>query len=171
MAHTLLIRRHSIPPRARTIGLDRMLPGAGGYASKKIQPIGAAIARKFSCYLSDPPTHRIIGCRLGFQKRTSRDGGSDRLIDAVIAWGDVRTTVLSTSPGTSTPAGADQCASGAHVHSKTFPDTRTSRTGFSHPCPNRICPTRNCISLVVGSSCLRLVPQPVHSAKPTIQSE
>jgi probable F420-dependent oxidoreductase len=53
-----------------------------------------AIARKFLAIYLTLPNYTNNWLRLGFQEADIQDGGSDRLVDAVIAWGDLK-TVLS----------------------------------------------------------------------------
>lgn len=52
-------------------------------------PVRARDLARRACrfYLSLPPYHEAWG-RLGFEPRDWADGGSDRLIDAICAWGD-----------------------------------------------------------------------------------
>src|SRR5258708_14989415 len=49
-----------------------------------------AIARKFLAIYLGLPNYTNNWLRLGFQEADIKDGGSDRLIDAVIAWGDLK---------------------------------------------------------------------------------
>lgn len=53
-----------------------------------------AIARKFLAIYLTLPNYTNNFLRLGFQEADFSNGGSDRLIDAVVAWGDLK-TVLS----------------------------------------------------------------------------
>jgi probable F420-dependent oxidoreductase len=50
-----------------------------------------AIARKFLAIYLTLPNYTNNWLRLGFQEADIKDGGSDRLIDSVIAWGDLKT--------------------------------------------------------------------------------
>jgi probable F420-dependent oxidoreductase len=52
-----------------------------------------AIARKFLQIYLGLPNYTNNFLRLGFQEGDFSNGGSDRLIDAVIAWGDLKTVV------------------------------------------------------------------------------
>jgi probable F420-dependent oxidoreductase len=48
-----------------------------------------AIGRKFLKFYLSLPNYTNNFVRLGFEERDFKDGGSDRLIDSVIAWGDL----------------------------------------------------------------------------------
>ena len=49
-----------------------------------------AIARKFLAIYLTLPNYTNNWLRLGFEEADFSNGGSDRLIDAVIAWGDLK---------------------------------------------------------------------------------
>src|SRR5262249_6845678 len=53
-----------------------------------------AIARKFLAVYLSLPNYANNFLRLGFSEADFANGGSDKLIDAVVAWGDLK-TVLS----------------------------------------------------------------------------
>ena len=55
--------------------------------------IARAIARKFLAIYLGLPNYTNNWLRLGFQESDISNGGSDRLIDAVIAWGDLKTVM------------------------------------------------------------------------------
>jgi probable F420-dependent oxidoreductase len=52
-----------------------------------------AIARKFLAIYLTLPNYTNNFLRLGFQEADFANGGSDKLIDAVIAWGDLKTVL------------------------------------------------------------------------------
>jgi probable F420-dependent oxidoreductase len=52
-----------------------------------------AIARKFLAIYLTLPNYTNNWLRLGFEEADFSNGGSDRLIDAVIAWGDLKTVM------------------------------------------------------------------------------
>ena len=52
-----------------------------------------AIARKFLAIYLTLPNYTNKWLRLGFEEADFSNGGSDRLIDAVIAWGDLKTVM------------------------------------------------------------------------------
>src|SRR6202165_4620860 len=52
-----------------------------------------AIARKFLAIYLGLPNYTNNWLRLGFQESDFSNGGSEKLIDAVIAWGDLKTVV------------------------------------------------------------------------------
>jgi len=52
-----------------------------------------AIARKFLAIYLGLPNYTNNWLRLGFQESDISNGGSDSLIDAVIAWGDLKTVM------------------------------------------------------------------------------
>jgi probable F420-dependent oxidoreductase len=52
-----------------------------------------AIARKFLAIYLTLPNYTNNWLRLGFEEADIKDGGSDRLVDAVIAWGDLKTVL------------------------------------------------------------------------------
>jgi probable F420-dependent oxidoreductase len=79
-----------------------------------------AIARKFLEIYLGLPNYTNNWLRLGFQETDLANGGSDRLIDAVVPWGDLK-TVLSRIEEHHT-AGADHvCIQVLTDDSKTFP--------------------------------------------------
>jgi probable F420-dependent oxidoreductase len=79
-----------------------------------------AIARKFLEIYLGLPNYTNNWLRLGFQEADLANGGSDRLIDAVIAWGDLKTVVGRVQEHLS--AGADHvCIQVLTDDSKTFP--------------------------------------------------
>jgi probable F420-dependent oxidoreductase len=60
---------------------------------EKDPPKARAIARKFLEIYLGLPNYTNNFLRLGFQEGDFSNGGSDKLIDAVIAWGDLKTVV------------------------------------------------------------------------------
>jgi probable F420-dependent oxidoreductase len=79
-----------------------------------------AIARKFLAIYLTLPNYTNNWLRLGFQEADIKDGGSDRLIDAVIAWGDLKTVLDRIREHHA--AGADHvCIQVLTDDSKTFP--------------------------------------------------
>ncbi len=79
-----------------------------------------AIARKFLAIYLTLPNYTNNFLRLGFQEADFSNGGSDRLIDAVIAWGDLKTVLSRIREHHS--AGADHvCIQVLTDDSKTFP--------------------------------------------------
>jgi len=87
MAHILIIRRRSIPPRrANCLALDPYLCPEQAVVLEKDPAKARAIARKFLAIYLTLPNYTNNWLRLGFQEADIKDGGSDRLVDAVIAW-------------------------------------------------------------------------------------
>jgi probable F420-dependent oxidoreductase len=79
-----------------------------------------AIARKFLAIYLTLPNYTNNWLRLGFQEADIKDGGSDKLIDAVIAWGDLKTVLNRVQEHHA--AGADHvCIQVLTNDSKTFP--------------------------------------------------
>jgi probable F420-dependent oxidoreductase len=79
-----------------------------------------AIARKFLEIYLGLPNYTNNWLRLGFQEADLTNGGSDKLIDAVIAWGDLKTVVSRLQEHRS--AGADHvCIQVLTDDSKAFP--------------------------------------------------
>jgi probable F420-dependent oxidoreductase len=79
-----------------------------------------AIARKFLEIYLGLPNYTNNWLRLGFLESDLSNGGSDRLIDAVIAWGDLKTVLSRIQEHHS--AGADHvCIQMLTDDSKTFP--------------------------------------------------
>jgi probable F420-dependent oxidoreductase len=79
-----------------------------------------AIARKFLAIYLGLPNYTNNWLRLGFQENDISNGGSDRLIDAVIAWGDLKTVMGRIREHHA--AGADHvCIQVLTDDSKTFP--------------------------------------------------
>ena len=79
-----------------------------------------AIARKFLAIYLGLPNYTNNFLRLGFQESDISGGGSDKLIDAVVAWGDLKTTLNRIREHHS--AGADHvCIQVLTDDSKTFP--------------------------------------------------
>lgn len=79
-----------------------------------------AIARKFLAIYLGLPNYTNNWLRLGFQESDFSNGGSEKLIDAVIAWGDLRTVVNRIREHHS--AGADHvCIQVLTADPKTFP--------------------------------------------------
>lgn len=79
-----------------------------------------AIARKFLGIYLGLPNYTNNFLRLGFQESDISGGGSDKLIDAVVAWGDLKTTLNRIREHHS--AGADHvCIQVLTDESKTFP--------------------------------------------------
>ena len=79
-----------------------------------------AIARKFLAIYLTLPNYTNNWLRLGFQEADIKDGGSDKLIDAVIAWGDLKTVLNRIQEHHA--AGADHvCIQVLTNDSKTFP--------------------------------------------------
>ena len=79
-----------------------------------------AIARKFLAIYLGLPNYTNNWLRLGFQESDFSNGGSDKLIDAVIAWGDLKTVVNRIREHHS--AGADHvCIQVLTADPKTFP--------------------------------------------------
>jgi len=78
------------------------------------------IARKFLAIYLGLPNYTNSWLRLGFQESDLSGGGSDRLIDAVIAWGDLKTVLNRIRDHHA--AGADHvCIQVLTDDSKTFP--------------------------------------------------
>jgi probable F420-dependent oxidoreductase len=81
---------------------------------------GRDIARKFLAIYLGLPNYTNNWLRLGFHESDFNNGGSDELIDAVIAWGDLKTVVNRIREHHS--AGADHvCVQLLTEDSKTFP--------------------------------------------------
>jgi probable F420-dependent oxidoreductase len=79
-----------------------------------------AIARKFLAIYLGLPNYTNNWLRLGFQEADFSDGGSDKLIDAMIAWGDLKSVVNRIREHHS--AGADHvCIQVLSDDPKTFP--------------------------------------------------
>lgn len=79
-----------------------------------------AIARKFLAIYLTLPNYTNNWLRLGFQEADIKEGGSDKLIDAVIAWGDVKTVLNRVQEHRA--AGADHvCIQVLTDDSNTFP--------------------------------------------------
>jgi probable F420-dependent oxidoreductase len=79
-----------------------------------------AIARKFLAIYLGLPNYTNNFLRLGFQESDISGGGSDKLIDAVVAWGDLKTALNRIQEHHS--AGADHvCIQVLTDESKTFP--------------------------------------------------
>jgi probable F420-dependent oxidoreductase len=79
-----------------------------------------AIARKFLAIYLTLPNYTNNWLRLGFQEADVKDGGSDKLIDAVIAWGDLKTVLNRIQEHHA--AGADHvCIQVLTDDAKTFP--------------------------------------------------
>jgi probable F420-dependent oxidoreductase len=79
-----------------------------------------AIARKFLAIYLGLPNYTNNFLRVGFQESDISGGGSDKLIDAVVAWGDLKTTLNRIQEHHS--AGADHvCIQVLTDESKTFP--------------------------------------------------
>jgi probable F420-dependent oxidoreductase len=79
-----------------------------------------AIARKFLAIYLGLPNYTNNFLRLGFQESDISGGGSDKLIDAVVAWGDLKTALDRIREHHS--AGADHvCIQVLTDESKTFP--------------------------------------------------
>jgi probable F420-dependent oxidoreductase len=79
-----------------------------------------AIARKFLAIYLTLPNYTNNFLRLGFQEADLANGGSDKLIDAIIAWGDLKTVLNRIQEHHS--AGADHvCLQVLTEDPKTFP--------------------------------------------------
>ena len=79
-----------------------------------------AIARKYLAIYLGLPNYTSNWLRLGFQESDFSNGGSDKLIDAVIAWGELKTVVNRIREHHS--AGADHvCIQVLTADPKTFP--------------------------------------------------
>lgn len=79
-----------------------------------------AIARKFLAIYLTLPNYTNNFLRLGFQEADFANGGSDKLIDAIIAWGDLKTVLNRIQEHHS--AGADHvCLQVLTEDPKTFP--------------------------------------------------
>jgi probable F420-dependent oxidoreductase len=79
-----------------------------------------AIARKFLAIYLTLPNYTNNFLRLGFQEADLTNGGSDKLIDAIIAWGDLKTVLNRIQEHHS--AGADHvCLQVLTEDPKTFP--------------------------------------------------
>jgi len=79
-----------------------------------------AIARKFVAIYLTLPNYTNNWLRLGFEEADFSNGGSDRLIDAVFAWGDLKTVMNRIHEHHS--AGADHvCLQVLTADSKTLP--------------------------------------------------
>jgi probable F420-dependent oxidoreductase len=79
-----------------------------------------AIARKFLAIYLGLPNYTNNWLRLGFQESDISNGGSDKLIDAVIAWGDLKTVLNRIQQHHA--AGADHvCIQVLTDDSETFP--------------------------------------------------
>jgi len=73
------------------IGPDKLLPVAVRCVIDSDPVRARALARR-ACgfYLAQPPYHKVWSS-VGFDENDWKDGGSDRLIDAICAWGDAAT--------------------------------------------------------------------------------
>jgi hypothetical protein len=105
----------------------------------EINPAKArAIARKFLAIYLTLPNYTNNFLRLGFNEADFANGGSDRLIDAVIAWGDARTVLSRIDEHRS--AGADHvCIQVLTENKQEYPlrespncDGSSTRLGFAH---------------------------------------
>ena len=105
----------------------RELLGRGPYLSpeqavvlEKDPAKARAIARKFLAIYLTLPNYTNNWLRLGFQEADIKNGGSDKLIDAVIAWGDLKTVLNRIQEHHA--AGADHvCIQVLTDDAKTFP--------------------------------------------------
>jgi probable F420-dependent oxidoreductase len=105
----------------------RKLLGAGSYLCpeqavvlEKDPAKARAIARKFLAIYLTLPNYTNNFLRLGFQESDFGNGGSDKLIDALIAWGDLKAVTNRIHEHHS--AGADHvCIQVLTDDSKTFP--------------------------------------------------
>jgi len=105
----------------------RALLGPGPYLCPEqavvleTDPVKAhAIARKFLAIYLTLPNYTNNWLRLGFQESDFSNGGSDKLIDAVVAWGDLKSVLSRIREHHS--AGADHvCVQVLTDDPKTFP--------------------------------------------------
>ena len=73
------------------IGPRKLLPGAGRCVLDPNPESARDLARRACAfYISRPPYHKVWAS-VGFNESDWKDGGSDRLIDAICAWGDAET--------------------------------------------------------------------------------
>jgi probable F420-dependent oxidoreductase len=81
--------KHTAEARA-LMGPDPYLCPEQGVVFQKDPAKARAIARKFLAIYLTLPNYTNNWLRLGFEEADFSNGGSDRLIDAVIAWGDLK---------------------------------------------------------------------------------
>jgi probable F420-dependent oxidoreductase len=102
------------------IGRDAYLCPEQAVILETDPPKARDIARKFLAIYLGLPNYTNNFLRLGFQESDISGGGSDKLIDAVVAWGDLKTVLGRIREHHS--AGADHvCIQVLTDDSKTFP--------------------------------------------------
>ena len=102
------------------LGPGPLLCPEQGVVLEKDPAKARAIARKFLAIYLGLPNYTNNWLRLGFQESDFSNGGSDKLIDAVIAWGELKTVVNRIREHHS--AGADHvCIQVLTADPKTFP--------------------------------------------------
>ena len=85
---TIPLRTHRQGPR--TDGAGSLFVPRARCRLRQDPDKARAIARKFLAILPDLAHETENWLRLGFEEADFSNGGSDRLIDAVIAWGDLK---------------------------------------------------------------------------------
>jgi probable F420-dependent oxidoreductase len=111
--------KHTAQAR-KLLGPDPYLCPEQAVVLEKDPAKARAIARKFLAIYLTLPNYTNNWLRLGFQEADVKDGGSDRLIDAVTAWGDVKTVLNRVQEHHA--AGADHvCIQALTDDSKAFP--------------------------------------------------
>ena len=79
--------------RDALIGAGALLCPEQAVVLEKDPPKARAIARKFLAIYLTLPNYTNNFLRLGFSETDFNNGGSDKLIDAIIAWGDLKTVL------------------------------------------------------------------------------
>ena len=111
--------KHTVQAR-ELLGPGPLLCPEQAVVLEKDPPKARAIARKFLEIYLGLPNYTNNFLRLGFQEGDFSNGGSDKLIDAVIAWGDLKTVVNRVREHHA--AGADHvCVQMLTDDPKTFP--------------------------------------------------
>ena len=86
-AHPYLVTPEHTSLRARCSAKAPCSPRSSASFSSATARAGAAARRHLELYLA-LPNYRANWLRLGFEEADLADGGSDRLVDALVAWGD-----------------------------------------------------------------------------------
>ncbi|GAA4104051.1 TIGR03620 family F420-dependent LLM class oxidoreductase [Nonomuraea soli] len=98
--HTALARK--------TLGPDRLLAPEHAFVLESDPATARAVARRHTTAYLAMPNYANSLRHLGFSDDDLADGGSDRLIDAIVAWGDPAT--VAQRVGAHLEAGADHVA-------------------------------------------------------------
>lgn len=121
-AHTAAARR--------LLGSGKRLVVAQAVMMESDPSRARACARNYMAYYLGLPGYRNYFASLGFDDRDLADGGSDRIVDAIVAWGDER--ALRARLEEHRRAGADQvclvaldASADANPYGATPPDLRT----------------------------------------------